>query len=95
MSLLIIALVHAEGHLPALVNADPSTVASFESRQLLELLAAVLHVPSLHAAQLMATGALPPQYTAPQIESAFMSTLLTGQLFYVNAGASREVLVMS
>jgi hypothetical protein len=72
------ACVHAEGHLPEVVTPDPCTVTTFASRQLLELLAAVLHVPSLHAAHLTATGTLPPQTKGPQVEAAFLQPLLSG-----------------
>ncbi|KAL0053110.1 hypothetical protein WJX82_000994 [Trebouxia sp. C0006] len=67
-----------EGHLPEVVTPDPCTVTTFASRQLLELLAAVLHVPSLHAAHLTATGTLLPQTKGPQVEAAFLQPLLSG-----------------
>ena len=70
--------MRAEGHLPEVVTPDPCTVTTFASRQLLELLAAVLHVPSLHAAHLTATGTLPPQTKGPQVEAAFLQPLLSG-----------------
>lgn len=70
----------AEGHLPEVVSADPCTVTIFASRQLLELIAAVLHVPSVHAAHLSANGSLPAHTTAPQVEAAFLQPLLAGQL---------------
>ncbi|KAL0034398.1 hypothetical protein WJX79_000220 [Trebouxia sp. C0005] len=66
------------GHLPEVVTPDPCTVTTFASRQVLELLAAVLHVPSLHAAHLTATGTLPPQTKGPQVEAAFLQPLLLG-----------------
>ena len=73
------AYMPAEGHLPEAVTPDPCTVTSLASRQLLELLAAVLHVPSLHAAHVTATPALAAQIKGPQVEAALMQPLLAGQ----------------
>lgn len=70
--------MRAEGHLPEVLTPDPCTVTTFASRQLLELVAAVLHVPSLHAAHLTATATLPAQTKGPQVEAAFLQPLLTG-----------------
>ncbi|KAL3150414.1 hypothetical protein ABBQ32_000252 [Trebouxia sp. C0010 RCD-2024] len=67
-----------EGHLPEVVGPDPCTVTALASRQLLELLAAVLHVPSLHAAHVTATPALAAQIKGPQVEAALMQPLLAG-----------------
>ena len=71
--------MHAEGHLPEVAGPDPCTVTTLASRQLLELLAAVLHVPSLHAAHVAATPALAAQIKGPQVEAALMQPLLAGQ----------------
>lgn len=64
---------------------DPCTVTTLASRQLLELLAAVLHVPSLHAAHVAATPALmqplAAQIKGPQVEAALMQPLLAGQFW--------------
>ena len=70
--------VSVEGHLPEMQGPDPCTVTSFASRQLLELLAAVLHVPSLHAAHVASTPALAAQIKGPQVEAALMQPLLAG-----------------
>ena len=69
----------AEGHLPEVPGPDPCTVTTFASRQLLELLAAVLHVPSLHAAHVASTPALAAQIKGPQVEAALMQPLLAGE----------------
>lgn len=74
------ARMRAEGHLPEAVAPDSCTVTSLGSRQLLELMAAVLHVPSLHAAHVAATPALAAQIKGPQVEAALMQPLLAGQL---------------
>lgn len=80
-SLMVICACPAEGHLPAAVLPDPCTVTTLASRQLLELLAAVLHVPSLHAAHVAATPALAAQIKGPQVEAALMQPLLAGQFW--------------
>lgn len=80
-SLMVNMCMHAEGHLPAAAAPDPCTVTTLASRQLLELLAAVLHVPSLHAAHVAATPALAAQIKGPQVEAALMQPLLAGQFF--------------
>ena len=61
-----------------MASPDPCTVTSLAARQLLELLAAALHVPSLHAAHMAAAGTLPPQAKSPQVEAALMQPLLNG-----------------
>ena len=71
--------MNAEGHLPEVNAPDPCTVTTLASRQLLELLAAALHVPSLHAAHVTAVPALASQIKGPQVEAALMQPLLAGQ----------------
>ena len=69
----------AGNHLPRMATPDPCTVTSLASRQLLELLTAALHVPSLHAAHMVAAGTLLPQARGPQVDAALMQPLLNGR----------------
>ena len=85
---------HAEGYLPEVASPDPCTVTTLTSRQLLELLAAALHVPAIHTAHVVASGTLPSQTKGPQMESVWLQPLVSGHYPTCNTKTLLNVLFL-